>query len=54
MSRLQSEIERLYGTPPGDGSVRGLVLELARPAEWPPMARLCARRATPVWACRRR
>jgi hypothetical protein len=40
MPRLQTEIERLYGTPPGDGSVRGLVLELARPAEWPPMARL--------------
>lgn len=40
MTRLQTEIERLYGTPPGDGSVRGLVLELARPAEWPPMARL--------------
>lgn len=42
MTRLQTEIERLYGAPTGDGSgpVRALVLELARPAEWPPMARL--------------
>lgn len=42
MTRLQTEIERLYGTPPvgDDAPVRALVLELARPAEWPPMARL--------------
>lgn len=42
MARLQTEIERLYGTPTGEGDapVRALVLELARPAEWPPMARL--------------
>lgn len=42
MTRLQTEIERLYGAPTGDGNgpVRVLVLELARPAEWPPMARL--------------
>jgi hypothetical protein len=42
MTRLQTEIERLYGAPTGDGNgpVRALVLEIARPAEWPPMARL--------------
>lgn len=42
MARLQTEIERLYGaaTGDGDGPVRALVMELARPAEWPPMARL--------------
>lgn len=42
MTRLRTEIERLYGAPTGDGNgpVRALVLELARPAEWPPMARL--------------
>lgn len=42
MARLQTEFERLYGTPAGEGDapVRALVLELARPAEWPPMARL--------------
>jgi hypothetical protein len=40
MTRLPTEIARLYGASPGDGGVRALVLELARPAEWPPMARL--------------
>lgn len=40
MTRLQTEIARLYGASPGDGGTRALVLELARPAEWPPMARL--------------
>lgn len=42
MTRLQTEIGRLYGAPTGDGNgpVRALVVELARPAEWPPMARL--------------
>lgn len=42
MTRLQTEIERLYGAPSvgDDAPVRALVLELARPAEWPPMARL--------------
>lgn len=42
MSRLQSEIERLYGTPPGEGdtAVRAVVLELARPADWPRLAQV--------------
>lgn len=42
MSRLHTEIARLYGEAPADDDtpVRVLVLELARPAEWPPMARL--------------
>ncbi len=42
MTRLQSEIHRLYGTPPGEGdtAVRVLVLELARPADWPRLAQL--------------
>jgi hypothetical protein len=40
MSTLQAELDRLYhGAEPGlmapDGSVRALVLELARPADWP-------------------
>ena len=42
MSRLKSEIERLYGTPASDGNspVRALVLELARPADWPRLAQV--------------
>lgn len=42
MTRLQSEIARLYGTPPGEGdtAVRAVVLELARPADWPRLAQL--------------
>jgi len=42
MTRLQTEIKRLYGTPPGEGdtTVRALVLELARPADWPRLAQV--------------
>ncbi len=42
MTRLQSEIQRLYGSPPsnGDSPVRALVLELARPADWPRLAQV--------------
>lgn len=42
MTRLQSEIRRLYGTPPGEGdtAVRALVLELVRPADWPRLAQV--------------
>lgn len=42
MSRLQTEINRLYGPTPGAGKdgVRALVLELARPAEWPRLAQV--------------
>jgi len=39
-SRLDAEWQRLYGQTTGDTGVRALVLELARPAEWPPLARL--------------
>lgn len=39
-SRLDAELQRLYGPPADGGGVRALVLELARPAEWPPLARL--------------
>lgn len=40
-SRLDAELQRLYGQPPSDDAgVRALVLELARPAEWPPLARV--------------
>ena len=40
MTRLQTEIQRLYGTPSleGNAPVRAGVLELARPADWPRLA----------------
>lgn len=36
MTRLQSQWQRLYSTPPSDGAagVRALVLEQSRPADW--------------------
>ncbi len=34
MNRLQSELHRLYLVQDGDGQVRAMVLELARPADW--------------------
>lgn len=42
MSRLQTEIKRLYGTPESEAGnpVRALVLELARPADWPRLAQV--------------
>jgi hypothetical protein len=42
MTRLQTEIHRLYGAPTGDGeaAVRALVLELARPADWSRLAQV--------------
>lgn len=42
MARLQTEIHRLFGAPSGDGeaAVRALVLELARPADWPRLAQV--------------
>lgn len=42
MTRLQTEIRRLYGTPSheDDAPVRALVLELARPADWPRLAQV--------------
>ncbi|MBV8618716.1 MAG: hypothetical protein JOY84_07640 [Curvibacter sp.] len=45
MNRLQTEIRRLYGidaeTRPGmEQQVRGLVLELARPADWKSLSRV--------------
>ena len=42
MTRLQTETERLYGSPTDthESEVRALVLELARPADWPMVARL--------------
>lgn len=39
-SRLDAEWQRLYGAPADGGGVRALVLELGRPAEWPPLGRL--------------
>lgn len=39
-SRLDAEWQRLYGAKAGDTGVRALVLELAQPAEWAPLARL--------------
>lgn len=45
MNRLQTELHRLYGADPASatvqaGSVRALVLELARPADWAAVAAL--------------
>ncbi|HEY8879373.1 MAG TPA: hypothetical protein VIN03_17515 [Roseateles sp.] len=48
MNRLQSELQRLYLMPSADpdrlvgaeGEVRALVMELARPADWEPLARV--------------
>ncbi|RYG88656.1 MAG: hypothetical protein EON59_03725, partial [Alphaproteobacteria bacterium] len=38
MSRLQAELQRLYGD--ADGGVRAMVLELARPADWEVLSRV--------------
>lgn len=40
MNRLQSELHRLYLPQSDDPGVRAMVLELSRPAEWPPLAAL--------------
>ena len=42
MNRLQSELQRLYLRPDAgaDGSVRAMVLELARPASWDVLAKV--------------
>lgn len=38
MNRLQSALQRLYLSHDGDGQVRAMVLELARPADWPALS----------------
>lgn len=38
MNRLQSELHRLYLSPNDNSQVRAMVLELARPADWPALS----------------
>jgi hypothetical protein len=41
MNRLELELQRLYASPDAAASVRGLILELSRPADWKRLSALC-------------